>query len=61
VDAYMGDGTTHVLSDRPWDNHFDHASANQPGLVFVRPSWIDAVHRAQRAVPTASHVIVRPA
>ena len=50
VDAYMGNETTHAVTSRTWDHHFASAASANPALRFVKPAWLEACHREQRAV-----------
>jgi ferredoxin len=59
-DEYMGDETTHVVSDEPWSAEFDQAAVDNPGVLFVRPSWILVSHERQKREPECNHAIVRP-
>lgn len=56
----MSDDTTHVVTDRSWDTHFDRAQRDNANLVFVRPAWLDTCHRQQRQVDPSPFAILPP-
>ncbi|XP_071806723.1 DNA repair protein XRCC1-like [Asterias amurensis] len=58
VEDYMSDQVIFVVTNSDWDDNFDKALSDHPGLAFVRPKWIYNCCEKSKKVPYQPYVIV---
>ncbi|GFO19050.1 DNA repair protein xrcc1-like [Plakobranchus ocellatus] len=55
---YMSKKINYVVTAQKWDDNFDEALLENPGLVFVKPKWIFACHEKNKLLPYQPYIIV---
>nr|KAG5708735.1 hypothetical protein BaRGS_034952 [Batillaria attramentaria] len=58
LEDYMNDRVKYVVTSAKWDDNFDQALSENPGLVFVKPKWIHACHDKNKLLPHQPYVVV---
>ncbi|RUS76889.1 hypothetical protein EGW08_015358 [Elysia chlorotica] len=55
---YMSKRVNYVVTAQKWDDNFEEALTENPGLVFVKPKWIFACHEKNKLLPYQPYIVV---
>ncbi|XP_070202995.1 DNA repair protein XRCC1-like isoform X2 [Littorina saxatilis] len=58
MEDYMNDRVKFVITCTKWDDNFEEALTENPGLIFVKPQWLYTCHNKTKLVPHQPYVVV---
>ncbi|KAL3856427.1 hypothetical protein ACJMK2_011189 [Sinanodonta woodiana] len=58
VEEYMNEKVHYVIANSAWDDNFDEALSDNPGLIFVKSKWIYMCHEKSKLMPYQPYIIV---
>ncbi|KAK3590492.1 hypothetical protein CHS0354_015481 [Potamilus streckersoni] len=58
LEEYMNEKVHYIITNSAWDDNFDEALTDKPGLIFVKPKWIYMCHEKSKLVPYQPYIVV---